>query len=214
MFRNRQKAGLRLAEALEHLRESNPVVLGLPRGGVPVAALVAEALGAPLDVIVVRKLGVPGHREYAMGAVGENGVHHVDWGVVASAGVSPTRLARIIECERAEVESRVLQFRRGHAPIDVSGRVVIIVDDGIATGSTVLAAIRVARDMGASRVIVAAPVAPAETVDELGRVADEVVVLETPDPFFAVGQAYLDFHQVSDAAVLEILDDAATRRAA
>lgn len=214
MFLDRRQAGRLLAEALRHLRVSNPVVVGLPRGGVPVAAGVAEGLSAPLDVIVVRKLGVPGHREYAMGAVGEKGARYVDWGVVSSAGVSGAQLARTVECERAEVESRTLRFRGGRPPIDISDKSVVIVDDGVATGSTMTAAIRVARDMGAGKVIVAVPVAPADTIDRLSRLADEVVVLETPGSFLAVGQWYVDFTQVSDDEVVEILDAAVTQRGA
>lgn len=211
MFQDRRRAGLLLAEAVSEMRDLDPVVLGLPRGGVPVAACVAETLDAPLDVIVVRKLGVPYHREYAMGAVGERGVRHIDWRVVSTAGISASQLAHAIEREQAEIESRALRFRGDAPPLDVTGRTVIIVDDGIATGSTVTAAIRVVRDMGAERVIVAVPAAPADTVARLRRLADEVVVLETPEPFYAVGQAYVDFSQVDDREVVEILETARHR---
>jgi putative phosphoribosyl transferase len=208
MFQSRHEAGLLLARAMHDLKGLDPIVLGLPRGGVPVASLVADELGAPLDVVVVRKLGVPYHPEYAMGAVGERGIRHIDWHVVSTAGVSASQLATAIEREQAEVEKRAVRFRRDRSPVDLSGRVVIIVDDGVATGSTVTAAIRVVRDLGAERVIVGVPAAPADTVARLRELADEVVVLETPEPFYAVGQAYVDFSQVDDREVVELLERA------
>ncbi len=211
MFQNRREAGLLLARAMHDLNRLDPVVLGLPRGGVPVAALVAEELHAPLDVVVVRKLGVPYHPEYAMGAVGERGIRHIDWRVVSTAGVSAAQLARAIEREQAEVEARALRFRGDRRPVDLSGRAVIIVDDGIATGSTVIAAIRVVRDLGAERVIVGVPAAPADTIAHLSGLADDVVVLETPEPFYAVGQDYVDFSQVDDNEVVELLDHSRRR---
>lgn len=205
MFQNRIEAGRLLGQRLRELDLVDPVVLGLPRGGVPVAAEVAEVLDAPLDVIVIRKLGVPTHPEYAMGAIGEGDVRFVDWQVVSDAGVSATELAQVIAHESRELGRRANRFRTARSRIDISGRVVVIVDDGIATGSTVTAAIRVARDLGARRVIVAAPVAPPDTIELLSRIADHVVVLESPPSFHAVGQAYADFTPTGDDEVISIL---------
>lgn len=207
MFKNRVEAGRLLANALLHLADEDVVVLGLPRGGVPVAREVARALAAPLDVIVVRKLGVPGWPELAMGAVGEGDVSFIDWGVVSAAGVTGVQLSRVIQREREVLESRARLFRGDREPLDLEGRVVVIVDDGMATGSTAKAAVRVTLALGAARVLVAAPVAPADTVDDLRSVSDAVVVLETPEPFYAVGQFYEDFRQTSDSEVVAALRD-------
>jgi putative phosphoribosyl transferase len=205
MFTDRRQAGRMLGKELERFRSLDPVVLGLPRGGVPVAAEVARALQAPLDVIVVRKLGVPQHPEFAMGAIGEGDVCYIDWDVVSQVGLSGRELALSVRRERAELASRVRRVRAGRPQLDLTGRTVILVDDGIATGSTVTAAIRVARDLGAGRVVVATPVAPDDTIRSLRRIADEVVVLESPQPFYAVGEAYLAFGQTSDDEVQQIL---------
>jgi putative phosphoribosyl transferase len=205
MFKNRVEAGQLLGTALMQLADEDVVVLGLPQGGVPVAREVARALAAPLDVIVVRKLGVPGQPEFAMGAIGEGDVSFIDWGVVSAAGVTGVQLSRVIQSEREVLERRALLLRGDREPQDLEGRVVVIVDDGMATGSTVKAAVRVTRALGAARVIVAAPVAPADTVDDLRSVSDAVVVLETPEPFYAIGQFYDDFSQTSDSEVLAAL---------
>jgi putative phosphoribosyl transferase len=205
MFTDRRQAGRMLGKELERFRSLDPVVLGLPRGGVPVAAEVARALQAPLDVIVVRKLGVPQHPEFAMGAIGEGDVCYIDWDVVSQVGLSGRELALSVRRERAELASRVRRVRAGRPQLDLTGRTVILVDDGIATGSTVTAAIRVARDLGAGRIVVATPVAPDDTIRSLLRIADEVVVLESPQPFYAVGEAYLAFGQTSDNEVQQIL---------
>jgi putative phosphoribosyl transferase len=205
MLKNRVEAGQLLGTALMQLADEDVVVLGLPRGGVPVAREVARALAAPLDVIVVRKLGVPGQPEFAMGAIGEGDVSFIDWGVVSAAGVTGVQLSRVIQSEREVLERRAWLLRGDREPQDLEGRVVVIVDDGIATGSTVKAAVRVTRALGAARVIVAAPVAPADTVDDLLSVSDAVVVLETPEPFYAIGQFYDDFSQTSDSEVLAAL---------
>jgi putative phosphoribosyl transferase len=205
MFKNRVEAGRLLGTALMHLADEDVVVLGLPRGGVPVAREVSRALAAPLDVIVVRKLGVPGQPEFAMGAIGEGDVSFIDWGVVSAAGVTGVQLSRVIQREREVLERRAWLLRGDREPQDLEGRVVVIVDDGMATGSTVKAAVRVTRALGAARVIVAAPVAPADTVDDLRSVSDAVVVLETPEPFYAIGQFYDDFSQTSDSEVLAAL---------
>ncbi|HEU4915104.1 MAG TPA: phosphoribosyltransferase family protein [Acidimicrobiia bacterium] len=205
MFRDRIDAGRALGIALMRFKSSSPVVLGLPRGGIPVAAEVAHALAAPLDIVVVRKLGLPGHDEYAMGALGEGDVRIVDWGVVAAAGLSAQQVARVIERERSELCRRAAKFRPLRPRVDLNGRTVIVVDDGIATGSTVTAAISVVRDLGARQVVAATPVAPEDTVRRLNRVADQVVVLEMPSPFYAVGEGYLDFPQTTDEEVAAIL---------
>ncbi len=198
MFENRIEAGRLLAERLRQLAIEKPVILGLPRGGMPVAAEVARALDAPLDVIVVRKLALPAHPECVMGAMGEGDVRLVDWQAVSDAGVSATDLERVIDEERLELGRGVRRFRAEQTRLDIRGRAVIIVDDGIASGSTATAAIRVARDLGAERVIVATPVAAKDTVLLLQRIADEVIVLDTPSPFHAIGEAYADFTQIDE----------------
>ena len=213
MFSNRVEAGRRLSDRLEHLRGRDVVVLGLPRGGVPVAFEVAATLGAPLDVIVVRKLGVPFQPELAMGAIGEGGFRVVDPGVVDRAGVTTEELASVESRERAVLEARVAQFRKGRARLDLHGRIAVIVDDGVATGSTARVACEVARHLGAERVVLAVPVAPAEAVrDRLG--ADEVVCVSTPRFFYAVGQAYRDFSPTTDEQVVALLDAAERQRPA
>ncbi|HEY3095515.1 MAG TPA: alpha/beta family hydrolase [Acidimicrobiia bacterium] len=204
-FRDRREAGRRLAERLSGLRSSRPLVLGLPRGGVPVAFEVARALDSPLDVLVVRKLGVPFQPELGMGAVGEDGVHVLNPEVLREAGVTDAQLAEVEARERAEVERRADRLRGGRPAVALSGRTVIIVDDGLATGGTARAAIRVARERGASRVVLAVPVAPPDTVAALSREADEVIALETPEPFFAIGGWYMDFSPTSDQEVVDLL---------
>jgi len=207
-FADRADAGRRLAQRLAYLRGQDVVVLGLPRGGVPVAFEVAEALGAPLDVIVVRKLGVPFQPELAMGAIGEDGVRVINEGVVSLVGVRLEELAIIENRERRELESRALRFRGGRPRISVKGRTVVIVDDGIATGSTARAACQVARAQGARRIVLAVPVAPPGWSTRIGSEIDEFVALETPEPFFAVGQFYSDFSPTTDQEVLTCLADA------
>jgi putative phosphoribosyl transferase len=210
MFRDRHEAGRLLGERLRHLRAPHPVVLGLPRGGVPVAAEVARVLEAPLDVLVVRKLGCPWQPELAVGAIGEGGVRIVDERMVAELRIDPSELDEIAARETAELERRVTRYRRGRAPLELTGRTVVVVDDGIATGATARAGLRVARERGAARVILAVPVAPFDAVRRLGRVADEVVCLRTPEVFWAVGQFYADFSQTSDGEVADALATAAT----
>jgi putative phosphoribosyl transferase len=214
VFRDRRDAGRRLAERLEHLRGEAPIVLGLPRGGVPVADEVASALDAPLDVIVVRKLGVPFQPELGMGAVGEDGVMVLNDEVLRLTRVSPDDVAQIETRERAEVERRAKRFRSGRPRIDVTGRTVIIVDDGIATGGTARAALQVARAHGAGRVVLAVPVGAPDTLTEMKSEADEVVCLDAPFGFFAVGQFYEDFNQTTDDQVVTLLAAAAGRSAA
>ncbi|QEO15521.1 phosphoribosyltransferase [Agromyces intestinalis] len=203
-FRDRRDAGRRLGEALLGLAPSHPIVLGLPRGGVPVADEVARALGAPLDVLVVRKLGVPWRPEVAMGAVGEGDAVVWNDDVVRSSGVDAADRRRVEHRERDEVEARVRRFREGRAAVDLTGRTAIVVDDGVATGATARVACRIARELGAARVVLAVPVGPPETIAGL-READEVVCLERPRSFMAVGMHYLDFGQTPDDEVVEIL---------
>ncbi|WP_185949482.1 phosphoribosyltransferase [Microbispora sp. KK1-11] len=206
MFVDRRDAGLRLGERLRGLPGTeDAVVLGLPRGGVPVAYHVARALGAPLDVIVVRKLGVPYQPELGFGAIGEGGVRVVNPDVVRLANITRDEMAEVERRERAELERRARRFRAGREPVDLAGRTVIVVDDGIATGGTARAACQVARAHGASRVVLAVPVGAPETIASLRRDADEVVCLDTPDHFYAIGAWYDDFTQASDEDVVECL---------
>jgi putative phosphoribosyl transferase len=205
IFRDRVEAGELLAERLAGLKGQDVVVLGLPRGGVPVAAEVAAALGAPLDVIVVRKLGVPFQPELAMGAVGEGGVVVLNEELLALTQVSREDVAEAEERERAEVAQRVLRFRGDRDAVPLKGRIALLVDDGIATGSTARAACRVARALGALRVLVATPVAAIDSARSLRRDADDVICLQTPERFSAVGEWYEDFSQTSDAEVNRLL---------
>ncbi|GIH62663.1 phosphoribosyltransferase [Microbispora siamensis] len=206
MFVDRRDAGLRLGERLRGLPGTeDAVVLGLPRGGVPVAFQVARALGAPLDVIVVRKLGVPYQPELGFGAIGEGGVRVVNPDVVRLANITRAEMAEVERRERAELERRARRFRGGREPVDLAGRTVIVVDDGIATGGTARAACQVARAHGASRVVLAVPVGAPETIASLRRDADEVVCLDTPDHFYAIGAWYDDFTQTSDEDVVDCL---------
>jgi putative phosphoribosyl transferase len=205
---DRADAGRRLAERLGPLRGEDLVVLGLPRGGVPVAAEVARALGAPLDVIVVRKVGVPSQPELAMGALGEDGVRVVNEDVVRVARVGEAQWRMAEDHERSELERRVRRFRQGRPRVPLAGRTVAVVDDGIATGSTAQAACQVARASGAACVVLAVPVAPSRSIPELHAVADDVVVVEAPEDFHAVGQWYEDFSQTTDDEVAALLDQA------
>jgi putative phosphoribosyl transferase len=212
-FADRDAAGAALADVFEdhpELTAGAPVVVALPRGGVPVAAPLAHALGAPLDVIVVRKLGVPSQPELAMGAIGENGVRIVNEAVRAAAHVDDAAFAAVEAQERDELERRASLLRRERERIPILGRAVIIVDDGIATGATARAACLVAREQGADRVVLAAPVGSPRAVEQLRDVADDVVCVETPDNFFAIGERYRDFAPTTDDEVVRLL--AATRR--
>ncbi|MCU1512028.1 MAG: phosphoribosyltransferase [Arthrobacter sp.] len=210
IFEDRVDAGRQLGRQLRELRGQDIVVLGLPRGGVPVAFEVAAALDAPLDVIVVRKLGLPYQPELAMGAIGEGGTRVLEERVLAQAQVSEKELQDVEVRERAVLESRVTQFRRGRARRDLTGRIAVIVDDGIATGSTARVACRIARRLGAARVVLAVPVAPADTIGALIE-PDEVVCLATPRHFSAVGYHYRDFSPTEDDEVVQLLDAAARR---
>ncbi|MEU8519989.1 phosphoribosyltransferase family protein [Streptomyces sp. NBC_01216] len=204
-FTDRVDAGRQLAARLDHLTGRDLVVLGLPRGGVPVAAQVAEALDAPLDICLVRKLGVPQQPELAMGAIGENGVRVVNDGVVRETGVIDREMAAVEERERALLAQRTRRYRGTRAPTPLRGRTVLIVDDGLATGATALAACRVVRAQGAARVVLAVPVAPRGWPDRVGDAADETFCVHEPAFFYAIGQFYEDFSQTTDEEVLDWL---------
>jgi putative phosphoribosyl transferase len=212
VFADRDDAGRRLAARLGHLRGEPVVVLGLPRGGVPVGFQVARALGAPLDVIVVRKLGVPFQPELGMGAVGEDGVRVINPEVMQACGVSQEELAAVQAREQAAVAARAARYRSGRPRQRLDGRVAVVVDDGIATGSTARAACQIARALGAARVVLAVPVAPPGWQARIGADADEMVCVSTPPEFFAIGQFYARFDQVSDEEVIACLERAGTLR--
>lgn len=206
MFSDRTEAGRLLAARLLHRVGRGVVVVGLPRGGVPVGLEVARALDAPLDVIVVRKLGVPFQPELAMGAIGEDGVRVIDDDLVQRVGVSPQQLAGIEAIQRVELDRRVRRFRAGRPRVRLAGREVVVVDDGLATGSTAAAACRVVRAEGAGRVVLAVPVAPVGWRSWFHGVVDEGVCVATPTPFRDIGRFYGDFRQISDEEVLACLD--------
>ncbi|GAB3387752.1 hypothetical protein GCM10027568_07810 [Humibacter soli] len=207
IFDDRLDAGRRLAAACGPFRGSwpRPLVLGIPRGGVPVAAAVAETLDAPLDVIVVRKLGLPGNAEVAMGAIGE-GVRVLDDDLIRAVGVTDEQLARVEEREQAELGRRLGRYRDDRHPVDAAGRTVIVVDDGVATGATARAACAVVRAQGAASVVLAVPVAPPDWMPRPGVDADTFVCVARPERFFAIGQWYRDFTQTTDDEVGELLD--------
>jgi putative phosphoribosyl transferase len=208
MFGDRREAGERLAAELADLRDEDPVVLGIPRGGVEVAAVVARALGAPLDVIIPRKIGAPGNPELGLGAVADD-VEVLDHHLIRVLNVSEDYLRTEIAAQREEIARRASAYRGGRPPVNLSGKVAVIVDDGVATGGTAVAALRWARAKGARKVVLAVPVAPVDASRRLQDEADEIHVLATPEPFFAVGQWYGSFPQVSDARVIELLSSSA-----
>jgi putative phosphoribosyl transferase len=214
MFPDRREAGRTLATKLGHLRGADVVVVGLPRGGVPVAAEVARWMDAPLDVIVVRKLGVPYQPELGMGAIGEGGVRVINEQVRRLGGISDEELQVVEARERVELTRRAQRFRGNRPRIPLAGKVVVVVDDGVATGSTARAACDVARAEGASRVVLAVPVAPPEWTDRLAGAADQFVCVATPEPFHAVGQFYIDFTQTTDDEVIACLNEAGALQAA
>lgn len=205
-FADRRAAGRGLAERLMHYAgREDVVVLGLPRGGVPVAFEVARVLAAPLDVFVVRKLGVPGHEELAMGAIASGEVMVLNPEVVASTGVTQREVAEVVARELATLRAQETSLRGSRVPLEVRGRVAVVVDDGLATGATMRAAVKALTDLNAAAIVVAVPVAPRETCQALAREVDEVACLITPDPFMAVGLWYRDFAPVSDEEVRELL---------
>jgi predicted phosphoribosyltransferase len=205
MFVDRRDAGRRLARRLEHLAGQDLVVLGLPRGGVPVAGEVARALGAPLDVIIVRKLGVPGQPELGMGAIGEDGYRVLNPEVMRAARVTADELATVEARERVELERRATRFRGTTERVPLTGRSVVVVDDGVATGSTARVACQMVRAAGAAHVVLAVPVAPSSWTQRLSDVADELVCVVTPEPFLAIGHFYHDFTQTTDDEVVRWL---------
>jgi putative phosphoribosyl transferase len=215
VFVDRVDAGRQLGERLQHLRgpevPAGVVVLGLPRGGVRVAAEVAAALDAPLDVIVVRKLGVPSQPELAMGAIGEGGVRLLQPETIRRTGVTPEALAAVVSEETAELQRRAELFRGDQTRVPLTGRIALLVDDGIATGSSARAACLVARAQGAARVVLAVPVAPFGWIRGLHDVADELIALITPRQLQAIGMWYSDFSQSSDAEVIVCLRSAVRR---
>ena len=206
-FRDRVDAGRHLAQVVKaaNIARGEIVVLGLPRGGVPVAFEVARVLGSPLDVIVVRKLGVPFQPELAMGAIGEEGVRVVNEDVLRSSGLDHIDVDAVERRERIELERRAGQYRGDRPRLDLRGRCAVIVDDGIATGSTARAACQVARAHGAARVVLAVPVASRLAVTELRDACDEMLCVEVPEPFYAVGEWYEDFSQTTDEQVVDLL---------
>lgn len=210
VFRDRREAGRRLARELgEYSNRPDVLVLALPRGGVPVGYEVARALHAPLDVFVVRKLGVPGHEELAMGAIASGGVRVLNDDVVRMLDVPDAAIDAVARDEQRELERRESLYRDGRPPADVRGRTVVLVDDGLATGSTMRAAVKALRAQKPARIVVAVPTAAAQTCDQLRREADEVICPSTPEPFRAVGLWYEDFSQTSDDEVHELLAQAA-----
>jgi putative phosphoribosyl transferase len=201
-FHNRAEAGRRLAQPLQqYAHHSQVIVLGLPRGGIPVAYEVATALGVPLDAYLVRKLGVPHHSELAMGAIASGGLRHLNTSIIQGCNIGPETLERVTQQEWKELQRRDLKYREGRLPLSVEGQIVILVDDGIATGATMLAALESLRQHGPQKIVVAVPVGPVETIQTLNQLADEVVCLITPTPFNAVGEWYADFSQTSDDEV-------------
>ena len=207
IFADRREAGERLADALSELAGSDAVVLAIPRGGVVVGRVVADRLGVPLDVVIPRKVGAPGNPELGLGAVAP-GVRVLDERLISELRVSPEYLEREIESQQRETARREIAYREGRPSVEVEGKTAIVVDDGVATGGTAVAACRWARRAGAARVILAVPVAPRQARAMLEREAGQLVVLATPDPFFAVGQWYSDFDQVSDKEVISLLQSA------
>ena len=206
LYRDRRDAGLELARKLARYRDRDDVVvLALPRGGVPVAFEVARELRAPLDVFVVRKLGTPGQPELAMGAIASGGVRVLNREVVDTLRISGEAIEAVARIETEELTRRERQYRGGRPPLEVRGKVVIVVDDGLATGSTMRAAAQALRQEGAAKTVIAVPVAAQQSCEAVRREADEVVCGATPEPFYAVGQWYRDFEQTTDDEVRELL---------
>jgi len=207
-FADRADAGRKLASLLERFRDERPVVVGMPRGGVPVAAEVARSLHAPLDVALVRKIGAPGNREFAIGAVAEGGVHLIDNETARAIGLSERDVQALIARADDELTAQTARYRGAREPISLTGRTVILVDDGLATGRSARAAMRSLRRRGAARVILAVPVGAPESISALQAEADEIVCVEMPEDLWAVGFWYQDFRPTSDEQVLALLSDA------
>lgn len=209
-FTNRAEAGVALAAELHHYAgRADLIVLGLPRGGVPIAAAVARALGARLDVFVVRKLGVPGHRELAMGAIASGGSQVLNQGVIDALHVTDADIRTVAAEERRELERRERAYRGNRPPLALANQVVVLVDDGLATGSTMLAAVQAIRQQKPARIVVAVPVASQSASVKLRQAADEVICVRVPKSFSAVGEWYVDFAETSDDEVRECLKESA-----
>ncbi len=214
LFRDRRDAGQLLAARLSALKDDpNVIVLGIPRGGLVVAAEIARALNAPLDIFIARKIGAPFNPELAIGAVTSNGDVLLDEDLIDQLRLRYDEITRQVESQRGEIARRLERFRKNRPPLDVAGKTVVLVDDGVATGSTVLVALRALRKQSPARLILAIPVGPAETVARLTRECDEAIVLDTPEPFWAVGRFYFRFEQTTDDEVMALLDNAARRTA-
>lgn len=213
LYRDRTQAGKALAAKLRHyIDHRNLIVLALPRGGVPVAFEIASALHAPLDVFIVRKLGTPGHEELAMGAIATGGIRVLNEGLVRSLEIPEWVIAEVAAKEAVELERRELKYRHGKLPLNLSGKEVILVDDGLATGATMRAAVRSVKTQNPQRLIVAVPVSEKATCEEFLREVDEVVCGATPAPFQGVGQWYENFTQTTDDEVRRLLDRAADKK--
>jgi putative phosphoribosyl transferase len=209
-FADRAEAGKRLAEALAgYARRTDVLVLALPRGGVPVAYEVAQTLAVPMDLWLVRKLGVPGQEELAMGAIAGNDTRVLNRDIISVLNIDRTTIEAVIVKEQAELERRNLLYRQGRPSPNIEGKTIIIIDDGLATGATMRAAIASLRHAGAARIIAAVPVGAAATCGKIEQEADELVCLYTPEPFYGVGQWYSDFSQTPDESVLALLESAA-----
>jgi putative phosphoribosyl transferase len=206
IFEDRVDAARRFAAAVLRYRGDATIVLGLPRGGVPIARRVADDLNAPLDVLGIRKLGSPRHPEFAVGAIGEDGVRVIDPESLLSMRVSEAELAQVEQVERTELARQMARFRADRPRLDLAGKRAIIVDDGVATGATAAAACRAARQLGAEEIILAVPVAPPDWMETLAGAADSFVAIATPHPFWAVGRWYARFEQVTDDEVMASLD--------
>ena len=206
IFSNREQAAGLLAEKLAAYRGKNPLILAIPRGAVPMAKIVAEALGGEFDVVLVRKLGAPGNPEFAIGAIDETGWAYLG-PYAAMAGADSGYIERIKAQELATIRKRRAQYSPLHPPIDPQGRIVIVIDDGLATGSTMLAALHALRSRAPQKLVCAVPVAPPDTLERVGEKSDEVVCLHAPENFQAVGQFYADFGQVEDEEVIALLSD-------
>jgi len=207
IYQNRRDAGRVLTSAMEHFKGRNDLlVLALPRGGVPVAFEIADAFGAALDLLIVRKLGVPGHEELAMGAIASGGARVLNEQVIGPMNISPEALQRVEQAEREELVRRERAYRGERPPAEVAGRCAILVDDGLATGASMFAAVAAVRQLKPAELVVAVPVAPPSTVQSLKELVDEVVCPSQPEPFYGVGAWYQDFAQTSDDEVRHLLD--------